>query len=160
MRTASTPDIEGRNAATIVAKWDVKRVATIAPDYAYGRDIMHAFAELLKLIAPRPGLAHTCKAFRPHPHQLAQFEQTKSLGSVCGGRPRGTREVAHEWKFKYQISCQHMQMPVLWVMIKNRQLGHQRIKCDCTTVVARNQGRASFGEILNSSNFEAEPFLR
>ena len=51
-RTASTTDIEGRNAATIVAKWDVKRVATIAPDYAYGRDIMEAFAVLLKKLRP------------------------------------------------------------------------------------------------------------
>ena len=51
-RTASTTDIEGRTAATIVAKWDVKRVATIAPDYAYGRDIMEAFAVLLKKLRP------------------------------------------------------------------------------------------------------------
>lgn len=53
IRTASTTDIEGRNAAVIVAKWtEVKRVATIAPDYAYGRDIMHAFAVLLKTLRP------------------------------------------------------------------------------------------------------------
>ena len=45
-RVASTTDIEGRTAASLMAKWDVKRVATIAPDYAYGRDIMKAFAEL------------------------------------------------------------------------------------------------------------------
>ncbi|MGE0224619.1 MAG: ABC transporter substrate-binding protein [Acetobacteraceae bacterium] len=51
-RTASTTDIEGRTAATLVAKWDVKRVATIAPDYAYGRDIMEAFAVLLKKLRP------------------------------------------------------------------------------------------------------------
>lgn len=51
-RTASTTDIEGRTAATLMAKWDVKRVATIAPDYAYGRDIMEAFAVLLKKLKP------------------------------------------------------------------------------------------------------------
>jgi len=52
-RTASTTDIEGRNAATIVAQWtDAKRVATIAPDYAYGRDIMEAFSVLLKKLRP------------------------------------------------------------------------------------------------------------
>jgi branched-chain amino acid transport system substrate-binding protein len=51
-RTASTTDIEGRTAATIVAQWNVKRVATIAPDYAYGRDIMDAFATLLKKLRP------------------------------------------------------------------------------------------------------------
>lgn len=51
-RTASTTDIEGRTAASLMAKWDVKRVATIAPDYAYGRDIMTAFAVLLKKLKP------------------------------------------------------------------------------------------------------------
>jgi len=51
-RVASTTDIEGRTAATIMAKWDVKRVATIAPDYAYGRDIMEAFTVLLKKLKP------------------------------------------------------------------------------------------------------------
>ncbi len=51
-RTASTTDIEGRTAATLMAKWDVKRVATIAPDYAYGRDIMEAFTVLLKKLKP------------------------------------------------------------------------------------------------------------
>lgn len=51
-RVASTTDIEGRTAATIMAKWDVKRVATIAPDYAYGRDIMEAFSVLLKKLKP------------------------------------------------------------------------------------------------------------
>lgn len=51
-RTASTTDIEGRTAASLMAKWDVKRVATIAPDYAYGRDIMNAFAVLLKKMKP------------------------------------------------------------------------------------------------------------
>jgi branched-chain amino acid transport system substrate-binding protein len=51
-RTASTTDIEGRTAATLMAKWDVKRIATIAPDYAYGRDIMKAFAVLLKQLKP------------------------------------------------------------------------------------------------------------
>ena len=52
IRTASTTDIEGGTAATIMSKWDVKRIATIAPDYAYGRDIMTAFAVLLKKLKP------------------------------------------------------------------------------------------------------------
>jgi branched-chain amino acid transport system substrate-binding protein len=51
-RTASTTDVEGRSAAEIMAKWDVKRVATIAPDYAYGRDVMVSFAERLKKLRP------------------------------------------------------------------------------------------------------------
>src|SRR6202162_5151214 len=37
-RVASNTDIEGKAGARIVAQWkDVKTVATIAPDYAYGR---------------------------------------------------------------------------------------------------------------------------
>ena len=46
-RIASTTDIEGRAAAVILAKWaEVKKVATIAPDYAYGRDVMSAFSQM------------------------------------------------------------------------------------------------------------------
>src|SRR6202051_3761279 len=38
-RLASNSEIEGHVEATIVAKWtEVKKLATIAPDYAYGRD--------------------------------------------------------------------------------------------------------------------------
>src|SRR6187399_2813990 len=43
-RIASNTLIEGRTGATLVAKWqDVKKVATIAPDYAYGRDAVGSF---------------------------------------------------------------------------------------------------------------------
>jgi branched-chain amino acid transport system substrate-binding protein len=52
VRIASTTDIEGRTAAVIMSKWNVKHIATIAPDYAYGRDIMNAFAVLLKKLRP------------------------------------------------------------------------------------------------------------
>jgi branched-chain amino acid transport system substrate-binding protein len=52
-RIASTTDIEGRAAAVILAKWaEVKKVATIAPDYAYGRDVMSAFIDRLKELRP------------------------------------------------------------------------------------------------------------
>ncbi len=51
-RTASTTTIEGRSAAELMAKWDVKRVATISPDYAYGQDVTRAFLEHLKKIKP------------------------------------------------------------------------------------------------------------
>ena len=45
-RLASNTDIEGRTGAAIMPKWkDVKRVATIAPDYAYGRDAVAAFVD-------------------------------------------------------------------------------------------------------------------
>jgi branched-chain amino acid transport system substrate-binding protein len=52
-RVASTTTIEGRSAAAIVAKWPVKRVATISPDYAYGQDVTKSFVEHLKKIAPQ-----------------------------------------------------------------------------------------------------------
>src|ERR1700690_4230893 len=52
-RVASNTDIEGKTSASIVAKWtDVKRVATIAPDYAYGRDAAASFVDYLKKLRP------------------------------------------------------------------------------------------------------------
>src|SRR6266702_1994136 len=51
-RVASTTTIEGRSAAEIVAKWPVKRVATMSFDYAYGQDVTKAFVEHLKKIKP------------------------------------------------------------------------------------------------------------
>jgi branched-chain amino acid transport system substrate-binding protein len=52
-RVASNTTIEGRTGAAIMAKWqDVKRVATIAPDYAYGRDAVAAYVEYIKKLRP------------------------------------------------------------------------------------------------------------
>jgi len=51
-RTASNTTIEGRTAAEIVAKWPVKKIATIAPDYAYGQDVAKAFVEHIKKLKP------------------------------------------------------------------------------------------------------------
>jgi branched-chain amino acid transport system substrate-binding protein len=52
-RIASNTLIEGRTGATLMAKWqDVKKVATIAPDYAYGRDAVSAFIEYIKKLRP------------------------------------------------------------------------------------------------------------
>jgi branched-chain amino acid transport system substrate-binding protein len=52
-RLASNTDIDGRTGASIVAGWkEVKRVATIAPDYAYGRDAVAAFVDYLKKARP------------------------------------------------------------------------------------------------------------
>jgi branched-chain amino acid transport system substrate-binding protein len=52
-RIASNTRIEGRTGATLMAKWqDVKKVATIAPDYAYGRDAVSAFIEYIKKLRP------------------------------------------------------------------------------------------------------------
>jgi branched-chain amino acid transport system substrate-binding protein len=52
-RVASNTDVEGKAAATLMARWkDLKRVATIAPDYAYGRDAIAAFVANLKQLRP------------------------------------------------------------------------------------------------------------
>jgi branched-chain amino acid transport system substrate-binding protein len=52
-RVASNTDVEGLAGAGQMAKWkDVKTVATIAPDYAYGRDSIAAFIAELKKVRP------------------------------------------------------------------------------------------------------------
>jgi branched-chain amino acid transport system substrate-binding protein len=52
-RVASNTDVEGLAGATSMARWnDVKTVATIAPDYAYGRDSIAAFITALKKLRP------------------------------------------------------------------------------------------------------------
>jgi branched-chain amino acid transport system substrate-binding protein len=51
-RVASTCTIEGRTAAELMAKWGVKRVATISPDYAYGQEVTKAFVDYIKKIKP------------------------------------------------------------------------------------------------------------
>ena len=52
-RVSANTTMEGRSAAEIVAKWPVKRVATISPDYAYGQDVTKSFVEHLKKVAPQ-----------------------------------------------------------------------------------------------------------
>jgi len=52
-RVASNTNIEGAAGAIIMAKWQgIKRVATIAPDYAYGHDDIAAFTAKLKQLRP------------------------------------------------------------------------------------------------------------
>jgi len=52
-RTAANTTMEGRSAAEIIAGWkDVKRVATIAHDYAYGQDVAKSFSEHVKKLRP------------------------------------------------------------------------------------------------------------
>ena len=52
-RIATNTDIEGLAGATEMARWkDVKTVATISPDYAYGRDVEKAFVAALKKLRP------------------------------------------------------------------------------------------------------------
>jgi len=52
-RVSANTTMEGRSAAEIVAKWPVKRIATISPDYAYGQDVTKSFVEYLKKVAPQ-----------------------------------------------------------------------------------------------------------
>ncbi len=52
-RTAANSTSEGRTVAEIIAKWtDVKKVATIAHDYAYGQDITKQFIAHIKKLRP------------------------------------------------------------------------------------------------------------
>ncbi len=52
-RTAANTTMEGRSAAEIVASWkDVKKVATMAHDYAYGQDVAKAFVDHMKKLRP------------------------------------------------------------------------------------------------------------
>jgi branched-chain amino acid transport system substrate-binding protein len=52
-RFASNTTTEGQAGAIIMSKWkDIKTVATIAPDYAYGRDAIAAFVAELKRLRP------------------------------------------------------------------------------------------------------------
>jgi branched-chain amino acid transport system substrate-binding protein len=52
-RTNSNTDVEGLASAIMMARWkDVKTVATIGPDYAYGRDLIAAFVANLKKLRP------------------------------------------------------------------------------------------------------------
>jgi branched-chain amino acid transport system substrate-binding protein len=52
-RTAANTTMEGRSAAEIIATWkDVKKVATIAHDYAYGQDVAKSFADHIKKLRP------------------------------------------------------------------------------------------------------------
>ncbi|MBV9249528.1 MAG: ABC transporter substrate-binding protein [Acetobacteraceae bacterium] len=52
-RVSSNTDVEGLAGATLMARWkEVKAVATIAPDYAYGRDSIAAFIAALKKLRP------------------------------------------------------------------------------------------------------------
>jgi branched-chain amino acid transport system substrate-binding protein len=52
-RTNSNTDVDGLASAILMARWkNIKTVATMAPDYAYGRDIIAAFVADLKKLRP------------------------------------------------------------------------------------------------------------
>jgi branched-chain amino acid transport system substrate-binding protein len=51
-RIAANTTTEGRAAAALMAKWKGKRVATVAPDFAYGRDAVAVFVKEIKKLRP------------------------------------------------------------------------------------------------------------
>ncbi|MEN9864544.1 MAG: hypothetical protein RL748_134 [Pseudomonadota bacterium] len=51
-RIAANTTTEGRAAAALMAKWKGKRIATIAPDFAYGRDAVAVFVKEIKKLRP------------------------------------------------------------------------------------------------------------
>jgi branched-chain amino acid transport system substrate-binding protein len=52
-RVSSNTDVEGEAGSSLMAKWkNVKTVATIAPDYAYGRDSIASFVAKIKKLRP------------------------------------------------------------------------------------------------------------
>ncbi len=51
-RASANTTTEGRAAAAIVARWPIKRLATIAPDFAYGRDATASFVAHIKKLRP------------------------------------------------------------------------------------------------------------
>jgi len=52
-RVASNVSMEGEAGAIIMSKWQgIKRVATIAPDYAYGRDSIASYVAHMKQLRP------------------------------------------------------------------------------------------------------------
>ena len=80
-RTASNTTIEGRTAAEIVAKWPVKRIATIAPDYAYGQDAAKAFVEHIKKVKPDVEIVD-----QQWP-KLGEADYTPFINAQLGARP-------------------------------------------------------------------------
>lgn len=51
-RISANTTTESRTAASIVARWKIKKIATIAPDFAYGRDAVAVFVAQIKKIRP------------------------------------------------------------------------------------------------------------
>jgi branched-chain amino acid transport system substrate-binding protein len=80
-RTASNTTIEGRTAAEIVAKWPVKRIATIAPDYAYGQDVAKAFVEHIKKTKP------DVEVVDQQWPKLGEADYTPFINAQMGARP-------------------------------------------------------------------------
>ena len=81
-RLASNTDIEGRTGAALIARWkDVKRIATIAPDYAYGHDAVATFVDYIK--KARPDIEIVDQQWP----KLGQNDFTPFINAQMGKRP-------------------------------------------------------------------------
>jgi branched-chain amino acid transport system substrate-binding protein len=81
-RLASNTDIEGRSGASLIASWkDVKRIATIAPDYAYGHGAVAAFVDYIK--KARPDIEIIDQQWP----KLGQSDFTPFINAQMGKRP-------------------------------------------------------------------------
>ena len=87
-RTASNTTIEGRTAAEIMAKWPVKQIATIAPDYAYGQDVAKAFVEHIKKLKPDVEIVD-----QQWP-KLGEADYTPFINAQMGKKPEAVFSVA------------------------------------------------------------------
>ncbi len=82
-RVSSNTDVEGLAGATLMARWkDVKTVATIAPDYAYGRDFDRRLYRQPEKAAPRysdcrPGMAEAGRGRFHALHHRADGEKAE-----------------------------------------------------------------------------------
>jgi branched-chain amino acid transport system substrate-binding protein len=80
-RVSANTTVEGRSAAEVVAKWTVKRIATISPDYAYGQDVTRAFADWIKKI--KPGVEIVDQEWP----KLGEADYTPFINAMMGKKP-------------------------------------------------------------------------
>jgi branched-chain amino acid transport system substrate-binding protein len=81
-RATSNTDVEGLASAQLMARWkNVKTVATIGPDYAYGRDVTAAFVDDLKKLRP------DIKIVDQQWPKLGQPDFTSFITAQLGTRP-------------------------------------------------------------------------
>jgi branched-chain amino acid transport system substrate-binding protein len=80
-RVAANTTVEGRSAAEVVAKWNVKQIATIGPDYAYGQDVTRAFVSWIKKI--KPGVEIVDQEWP----KLGEADYTPFINAMMGKKP-------------------------------------------------------------------------
>src|SRR5947208_13830862 len=80
-RVAANTTVEGRSAAEVVAKWNVKQIATIGPDYAYGQDVTRAFVSWIKKL--KPGVEIVDQEWP----KLGDADYTPFINAMMGKKP-------------------------------------------------------------------------